>query len=62
MAQLEAAAATAGTLGGKAAGAGAGGSMFFVMKGAASDVAATVRATGAKVLPLAWSAEGVRSW
>jgi len=62
MAQLEAAAATAGTLGGKAAGAGAGGSMFFVMKGAANDAAATVRATGAKVLPLAWSAQGVRAW
>lgn len=62
MAQLEAAAAAAGTLGGKAAGAGAGGSMFFVMKGAASDAATTVRATGAKVLPLAWSAQGVRAW
>lgn len=62
MAQLEAAAATAGTLGGKAAGAGAGGSMFFVMNGAASDAAATVRATGAKVLPLAWSAQGVQAW
>lgn len=62
MAQLEDAAAQAGTLGGKAAGAGAGGSMFFVMKGAARDAADAVAAAGASVLPLAWSAEGVRSW
>ena len=33
MGQLEAAATTAGALGGKAAGAGAGGCMFFVMRG-----------------------------
>ncbi|MGH7522290.1 MAG: hypothetical protein ACREMI_13530 [Gemmatimonadales bacterium] len=62
MAQLEDAVAQAGSLGGKAAGAGAGGSMFFVMKGAARDAAPAVRAAGAKVLPLAWSAEGVRAW
>jgi mevalonate kinase len=57
MAQLEAAAAKAGALGGKAAGAGAGGCMFFVMRGDARGVAATT-----SVLPLAWSAEGVRTW
>lgn len=57
MAQLEAAAAKAGALGGKAAGAGAGGCMFFLMRGDARPVAATAR-----VLPLAWSAEGVRTW
>jgi D-glycero-alpha-D-manno-heptose-7-phosphate kinase len=63
MAQLEDAAAKAGTLGGKAAGAGAGGSMFFVMKGAARDAAAAVTAsTGAKVLPLVWSPHGVQAW
>lgn len=62
MALLEDAVAKAGTLGGKAAGAGAGGSMFFVMKGAARDAAAGVSAVGAKVLPLTWSAEGVRAW
>lgn len=62
MAQLEDAVAKAGTLGGKAAGAGAGGSMFFIMKGAARDAAPAVSATGATVLPLAWSAEGVRAW
>jgi len=59
---LERALTAAGALGGKAAGAGAGGSMFFVMKGAARDAAAGVSAVGAKVLPLAWSAEGVRAW
>jgi D-glycero-alpha-D-manno-heptose-7-phosphate kinase len=62
MARLEAVASGGGALGGKAAGAGAGGSMFFVMKGAARDAAAAVSATGAKVLSLAWSAEGVRTW
>ncbi len=64
MAQLEAAAANAGALGGKAAGAGAGGCMVFLMRGDARAVAATVgSASGdAKVLPLAWSAEGVRTW
>ncbi len=62
MAQLEGAVAKVGALGGKAAGAGAGGSMFFVMKGDAGDAAAAVAATGAKVLPLAWSAQGVQAW
>lgn len=62
MARLEQAAAEAGTLGGKAAGAGAGGSMFFVMKGAARDAAPALRAAGATVLPLTWSREGVRAW
>jgi D-glycero-alpha-D-manno-heptose-7-phosphate kinase len=62
MARLEHAAAEAGTLGGKAAGAGAGGSMFFIMKGAARDAAAALSAAGATVLPLNWSREGVRAW
>ena len=62
MARLEAAAARAGMLGGKAAGAGAGGSMFFIMKGAARDAAAALSAAGATVLPLTWSREGVRAW
>ena len=64
MAQLEAAAAKAGALGGKAAGAGAGGCMFFVMRGDARAMAATVASASgdATVLPLAWSAEGVRTW
>jgi len=62
MARLEQAAASAGTLGGKAAGAGAGGSMFFIMKGAARDAAPALRAAGATVLPLTWAREGVRAW
>ena len=62
MARLEQAAASAGALGGKAAGAGAGGSMFFIMKGAARDAAPALSAAGATVLPLTWSREGVRAW
>jgi D-glycero-alpha-D-manno-heptose-7-phosphate kinase len=64
MAQLEVAATEAGALGGKAAGAGAGGCMFFVMRSdaraAAPAVANAVR--GATILPLAWSMEGARTW
>ena len=62
MARLEQAAAAAGALGGKAAGAGAGGSMFFIMKGAARDAAPALSGAGARVLPLTWSPEGVRAW
>jgi D-glycero-alpha-D-manno-heptose-7-phosphate kinase len=62
MARLEQAAASAGALGGKAAGAGAGGSMFFIMKGTARDAAPALAAAGATVLPLTWSREGVRAW
>lgn len=62
MARLEQAAAAAGALGGKAAGAGAGGSMFFIMKGDARDAAGALTAAGGRVLPVSWAAEGVRSW
>lgn len=62
MARLEQAAAAAGVLGGKAAGAGAGGSMFFIMKGDARDAGAELAAAGGRVLPEAWAREGVRSW
>ena len=62
MARLEQAAADAGALGGKAAGAGAGGSMFFIMKGTAREAAPALSGAGATVLPLSWSAEGVRAW
>jgi D-glycero-alpha-D-manno-heptose-7-phosphate kinase len=62
MAQLEAAASSAGALGGKAAGSGAGGCMFFVMRGDAREAANAVAGTGAKVLPLSWAPEGVRTW
>jgi D-glycero-alpha-D-manno-heptose-7-phosphate kinase len=62
MARLEQAVAAAGALGGKAAGAGAGGSMFFVMKGDARAAAAAVERAGTTVLPLSWAAEGMRAW
>ena len=64
MAQLEDAAIKAGALGGKAAGAGAGGCMFFVMRGDARQAATAVAGgkDGAKVLPLSWTSEGVRTW
>src|SRR2546427_397150 len=47
MAQLEAAARQSGALGGKAAGAGAGGCMFFVLRGDPRDAASTRAAGGA---------------
>jgi len=64
MARLEDAAIKAGALGGKAAGAGAGGCMFFVMRGDARQAATAVAGgeDGAKVLPLSWASEGVRTW
>jgi D-glycero-alpha-D-manno-heptose-7-phosphate kinase len=64
MARLEAAAAQAGALGGKAAGAGAGGCMFFIMRGDARTAAASIASAGngARVLPMAWALEGVRTW
>jgi len=62
MEQLEAAVMKAGALGGKAAGAGAGGCMFFVMRGDARDAASALAGTSARVLPLFWVPEGMRSW
>ncbi|HEX4575524.1 MAG TPA: hypothetical protein VH158_10350, partial [Gemmatimonadales bacterium] len=61
MARLERAVLEAGALGGKAAGAGAGGSMFFVTRDAGPAIAAA-RAAGATVLPVRWAGEGVRAW
>ncbi len=62
MAQLDAALRKAGALGGKAAGSGAGGCMFFI---AGDDIGAARRAVvgaGAQLLPVEWSWEGVRTW
>ena len=59
MARLEAADIEAGALGGKAAGSGAGGCMFFVAPGRAAAVAQAARSAGASVLPVTWSWEGV---
>jgi len=62
MARLEAALTGAGVLGGKAAGAGAGGSMFFVARDNVAQAVAAAREAGATVLPVAWAAEGGRAW
>lgn len=61
MAELERALTDAGCLGGKAAGAGAGGCMFFVVRDRDAGAAAA-RAAGAVPLPVAWAREGVRAW
>jgi len=61
MAALESTMAEAGVLGCKAAGAGAGGCMFFLVKEPALAASAAHQA-GARVLPVSWSAEGVRVW
>ena len=62
MARLARAVADAGALGGKAAGAGAGGSMFFVTGDDPAPATDAARAAGATVLPLRWAREGVRAW
>ncbi|HEU4698696.1 MAG TPA: hypothetical protein VFS40_05915 [Gemmatimonadales bacterium] len=59
MARLEAAVRATGVLGGKAAGSGAGGSMFFLARDPAAARTAA-RATGAMLLPVAWDMTGVR--
>ena len=61
MARLERAMAGAGALGAKAAGAGVGGCMFFVVRDARA-AAAAAREAGAEVLPVVWAPEGVRAW
>lgn len=62
MARLEQAMTGAGALGGKAAGAGAGGSMFFVIPGDRRAAAEAAAAAGATILPVAWAREGARAW
>jgi D-glycero-alpha-D-manno-heptose-7-phosphate kinase len=62
MARLEAAAAAAGALGGKAAGSGAGGCMFFLAGDDVGAVRAAAQRAGATLLPVAWATEGVRAW
>jgi D-glycero-alpha-D-manno-heptose-7-phosphate kinase len=62
MAKLEQAMAGAQVLGGKAAGAGAGGCMFFLAKGAAAPAIAAARDAGATVLAVSWAREGARAW
>ena len=62
MARLERAVTAAGALGGKAAGSGAGGCMFFVTGDQPGSVSAAARAAGATLLPVRWAREGVRAW
>lgn len=59
MARLETAMRDAGALGGKAAGAGAGGSMFFLGRDRDTAVAAA-QAVGARVIRRPWASQGAR--
>ena len=59
MAVLERAVQAAGALGGKAAGAGAGGCMFFIAGKDRDRVLQAAHAAGARVLPAGWSPTGV---
>src|SRR5207237_6484041 len=62
MARVEQAVTAAGALGGKAAGSGAGGCMFFVTGDQPGSVSAAARAAGATLLPVRWASGGVRAW
>jgi D-glycero-alpha-D-manno-heptose-7-phosphate kinase len=62
MARLEDRLGQAGALGGKAAGAGAGGSMFFLLGGPRGPAEAAAREAGATVLSFTWAREGVKVW
>lgn len=62
MGRLEQAVESVGVLGGKAAGAGAGGCMFFLATADPVAVAAAAREAGATVLPTTLVREGVRTW
>lgn len=60
MARLESAMWEIGALGGKAAGAGAGGSMFFVVREPGPTAVEAALRAGATVLPVRWAWEGGR--
>jgi len=62
MARLEEAMRAAGAIGGKAAGAGAGGCMFFLVAGDRRAAMDAATAAGATVLPVTWAAQGARAW
>jgi D-glycero-alpha-D-manno-heptose-7-phosphate kinase len=62
MGRLEQAMTGAGVLGGKAAGSGAGGSMFFLAGDREHDAREAARAVGATLLPVSWALEGARAW
>jgi D-glycero-alpha-D-manno-heptose-7-phosphate kinase len=60
MRRLEAAMLDAGCLGGKAAGAGAGGSMFFLAPDDPTAAREAVPRLGMRLLPVRWATTGVR--
>jgi D-glycero-alpha-D-manno-heptose-7-phosphate kinase len=61
MAALEHMMRDAGALGGKAAGAGAGGCMFFLAPDDPGPLVAAARRAGVRILPVTWSMEGAVS-
>lgn len=60
MARLERAVADAGALGGKAAGSGAGGCMFFLGPDDPGPMIGAARDCGVRLLPVRWATYGVR--
>jgi mevalonate kinase len=60
MARLEGAMHEAGVLGGKAAGSGAGGSMFFLGPVDPCEARKVVSRLGMRLLPVRWAPMGVR--
>jgi D-glycero-alpha-D-manno-heptose-7-phosphate kinase len=60
MARLEQAMAAAGALGGKAAGSGAGGCMFFLGPDDPGPTIEAARECGVQLLPVRWATRGVR--
>jgi D-glycero-alpha-D-manno-heptose-7-phosphate kinase len=60
MARLEQAMREAGALGGKAAGSGAGGSMFFLGPDDPRPAVEAAKSMGMHLLPVRWALEGVR--
>jgi D-glycero-alpha-D-manno-heptose-7-phosphate kinase len=60
MGRLERAMLDAGALGGKAAGSGAGGSMFFLAPDDPSEARRAVGRLGMRLLPVRWALMGVR--
>ncbi|HUF36745.1 MAG TPA: hypothetical protein VMN37_12395 [Gemmatimonadales bacterium] len=59
MARLDQAMRAAGALGGKAAGSGAGGSMFYLAPDDRAPLEAEARGLGMQLLPVRWATEGV---
>jgi D-glycero-alpha-D-manno-heptose-7-phosphate kinase len=60
MARLEESVLSAGALGGKAAGSGAGGCMFFLCPDDPEPIVEAARSCSVRVLPVRWAMYGVR--